>query len=85
MSDVDVVMSWLRLQNHLECITHPYHMYTKCLITLICCGPTSLSYVYKVFDHLDMPWMGGIWVCPYTVMPVEFGGIYWKIGMAELE
>jgi hypothetical protein len=38
MSDVDVVMSWLRLQNHLECITHPCHLYTKCLITLICRG-----------------------------------------------
>jgi hypothetical protein len=46
--------------------------------------PTSMSYVYKVSDHLDMPWMG-TWVFPYTVMPVEVGGIFWKIGMAELE
>jgi hypothetical protein len=29
--------------------------------------PTSMSYVYKVFQHLDMPWMG-IWVYPYTVI-----------------
>jgi hypothetical protein len=28
--------------------------------------PTSMSYVYKVLQHLDMPWMG-IWVRPYTV------------------
>ena len=34
---------------------------------------TSISYVYKVFDHLDMLWMG-IWVCPYIVMPVQFRG-----------
>jgi hypothetical protein len=34
----DVVMSWLRLQTHLESIPHPYHMYTKCFSTLICCG-----------------------------------------------
>jgi hypothetical protein len=34
-SDV-AVMSWLRLQTHLECIPHPCHMYTKCFITLIC-------------------------------------------------
>jgi hypothetical protein len=34
----DVVMSWLRLQTHLECIPHPFYMYTKCFSTLICCG-----------------------------------------------
>ena len=33
-----VVMSWLRLQTHLESIPHQYHMYTKCFSTLICCG-----------------------------------------------
>ncbi len=43
--------------------------------------PTSMSYVYKVFQHLDMPWMG-IWVYPYTVMPVQcregsFGKLGW--------
>jgi len=32
--------------------------------------PTSKSYVYKVFQHLAKLWMG-IWVRPYTVMPVE--------------
>ena len=46
--------------------------------------PTSMSYIYKVFYHLDMPWIG-IWVYPYTVMPVEVGGIFWTVGMAELE
>ncbi len=34
----DVVMSWLRLQTRLECIPHPYHMYTQCFSTLICRG-----------------------------------------------
>ena len=34
----DVVMSWLRLQTHLESIPHPFHMYTKCFCTLICRG-----------------------------------------------
>ncbi len=28
--------------------------------------PTSISYVLKVFKHLDMLWMD-IWVHPYTV------------------
>ena len=32
--------------------------------------PKSMSFVYKVFDHLDMLWMG-IWVYPYTVTPVK--------------
>ena len=46
--------------------------------------PTSMSYVYTVFQHLDMLWMG-ILVHPYTVTPVQVRGIFWKIGMAELE
>ena len=46
--------------------------------------PTSMSYVYTVFQHLDMLWMG-IRVYPHTVTSVEVGGIFWKIGMAELE
>ena len=35
--------------------------------------PTSMSYVYTVFQNLYMPWMG-IWVYPYTVMPVQGRG-----------
>ena len=37
---------------------------------LLAVHPTSISYVYKVFQHLDMLWMG-ICVCPYTVLPVQ--------------
>ena len=32
----DDVMSWLRLKPLLECIPHPYDMYTTCFSTLIC-------------------------------------------------
>jgi hypothetical protein len=35
--------------------------------------PLSISYVYTVFQHLDMLWMG-IWVRPYTVTPVQVRG-----------
>jgi hypothetical protein len=35
--------------------------------------PTSMSYVYIVFQHLDMLWMG-IWVRQYTVTPVQVRG-----------
>ncbi len=38
LSPSDVVMSWLRLQTPMDCIPHPYHMYTKCFYFLICCG-----------------------------------------------
>ena len=38
LSRSDVDMSWLRLQAQLECILHPYHMYTKCFSTFVCCG-----------------------------------------------
>jgi hypothetical protein len=33
---------------------------------------TSILDVYEVFKHLDMLWMG-IWVHPYTAIPVELG------------
>jgi hypothetical protein len=44
--------------------------------------PTSMSYVYTVFQHLDLPWMG-IWVYLYTVTPVEVGEILENWVMAE--
>ena len=47
--------------------------------------PTSMSYVYKVFQRLDMLWMG-IWVYSYTVMPVQVGrGVLENWGGAEPE
>ena len=33
----DVITSWLSLKPHLECFTNPYHIYIKCLSTLISC------------------------------------------------
>jgi hypothetical protein len=38
MSLHDGVVSWLRLQTPIYCITHPYWMYTKWFSTLRCCG-----------------------------------------------
>ncbi len=40
--------------------------------------PTYISYVYKVFEHLDELWMG-VWVHPYTVTLVQVGVDFWKI------
>jgi hypothetical protein len=36
--DCDVVRSRLKLQSSIDCMTHIYHVYTKCFSTLICCG-----------------------------------------------
>ncbi len=59
-----VVVSWLRLQTALEGIPHPYHMYTKCFSTLICCGWTygyTLTLLYLCrwgwfFGKLESGW-----------------------------
>ncbi len=34
----DVVMSWLRLQTHTDCIPYPFHMYTKYFSILLSYG-----------------------------------------------
>ncbi len=44
---------------------------------------TFTSYVYKVFEHIHILWMG-IWVHPYTVMPVQVGLSFWKNGLRRL-
>ncbi len=44
--------------------------------------PTSILDVYKVIEHLHMLWMG-IWVHPYTVIPVQVVAKFWKIGVAK--
>ena len=43
--------------------------------------PTSILVleVYKVFEHLEMLWMG-IWVHPYTVTPIRVGVNFRKTG-----
>jgi len=41
---------------------------------------TSIIHVYEVFEHLHMLWKG-IWVHPYTVIMVQGGAKFWKIGV----
>ena len=43
---------------------------------------TSIIHVYEVFEHLHMLWKG-IWMHPYTVMMVQGGGKFWKIGVRQ--
>ena len=42
----DVVRSWLRLQTCIDCIPHPYHMYTKCFNTLMGPRGNHHSHIY---------------------------------------
>ncbi len=42
--------------------------------------PTSILDVYKVFEHLEMLWMG-IWVCTYAVLYVQVGVDFGKNGV----
>ncbi len=59
-----IVISWLSLQTASEGIPHPYHMYTKCFSTLICCEWTygctlTLLYLCKCgwsFRKLGCGW-----------------------------
>jgi hypothetical protein len=37
LSPSDVAISWLRLPTPMDCISHPFYIYTKCFNTLICC------------------------------------------------
>ncbi len=59
-----IVVTWLSLQIASNCISHPYHMYTKCFSTLICCGWTfgcTLTLLYRcrqgwIFGKLGCGW-----------------------------
>ena len=42
--------------------------------------PTSILDVYKVFQHLEMLWMG-IWVHPYAVIHAQVGVNFRKTGV----
>ncbi len=41
--------------------------------------PTSILDVYKVFEHVEMLWMG-IWERTYAVLHVQVGVILGKMG-----
>ncbi len=56
-----------------NCIPHPYHMYTKCFSTLICCGLTygctlTLLYLYR------WGWIVGKLGCGWERMVLWFHG-----------
>ena len=55
LSLYDVAVSWLRLQTLIDCIPHPYWMYTKCFITLRCCGWTY-GYGYTLMPYYMCRW-----------------------------
>jgi len=42
--------------------------------------PTSISDIYKVFEHIDMLSKKGIWLQPYTVIPTLLGSEFGVLG-----
>ncbi len=73
LSPSDVAMSWLRLQTPVDCIPHPYCMYTKCFSTLICCG-----WAYKTVKVETNTWhFGGIKKTGQTVIWVSYISVGW--------
>ena len=67
----DVVRSWLRLQTPIDCIPHPYWMYTKCLSTLRYCGwAYGCTLTYAVL-HVQVGVnfrKNGVWPSLYNVV-----------------
>ncbi len=49
----DVVVSWLRLQTPIDCIPHPYWMYTNFLSTMRWCG---WAYGYTLMPYYMCRW-----------------------------
>jgi hypothetical protein len=65
----DVRVSWLRLKTPIDCIPHPYWMYTKCFSTLRCCG---WAYGCILMPYYMCRWGGGfrengVWPSLYDV------------------
>jgi len=65
----DVVVSLLRLQTPIDCIPHPYWMYTKCFSTLRFCG---WAYGCTLMPHRYMSrwggfWENGVWLSLYDI------------------
>jgi hypothetical protein len=66
----DVVVSWLRLQTPIDCIPHPYWMYTKCFSTLRCCG-WAYGYIIIAVLHVQVEVnlrKNGVWPSLYFVV-----------------
>ena len=66
----DVAMSWLRLQTPIDCISHPYWMYTECFSSLRCCGwayGCNLSMPYYIVQVGMNFRKNGVWPSLYVV------------------
>jgi hypothetical protein len=68
----DVVVSWLRLQTPIDCIPHPYWMYTKWFrfSTLRCCGwAYGCINIAVIHVQVGMSFRGkGVWPSQYVVV-----------------
>ena len=55
---------WLALQTPVDCIPHPYHIYTKWFSTLICCGLAYGSTLMLIY----------LWRWAFYQLKCVFGG-----------
>ncbi len=70
LSPSDVVRSRLRLQTPIDCIPHPYHIYTKCFSILIDCG-WAHGYTLTLLRLCRWGWIFGklgTWLSPSDVV-----------------
>ena len=73
-SQHDVIMSWLRLTAISNCFPHPYHMYTTCLSTLICCQLAYISSLTQFYPHYLAQILRFLWVnCGGKMMSLHDG------------
>ncbi len=77
----DVIMSWLRLTAISNCFPHPYHMYTTCLSTLICCQLAYISSLTQFYPHYLAQILRFLWVtCGGKMMSLHDG---WSWGPSQ--
>ena len=90
LSLYDVAVSWVRLQTPIDCIPHPYWMYTKCFSTLRCCR-WAYGYTFIPYYMCRWGWISGksgmaepVWCCgvmveaenPHLLHPTSILDVY---------
>jgi hypothetical protein len=82
MSLYDVVVSWLRLQTPIDCIPHPYWMYTTCMNTLRCCG--WVCFTNPIHGVIPSTWLWNWWQGEYDIGNIQAGGTCTKVLIMDI-
>jgi hypothetical protein len=69
LSLYDVAVSWLRLQTPIDCIPHPYWMYTKCFSSLRWCNLCRITCAAVLHVQVGVSFReNGVWPSLYDVL-----------------